>query len=78
VAANISCTAADWRNGTVFQLTGIACDQSCYLYRTTSHENVKCILSQIFSEYKRLVRGRNSSVGVAPRYGLDGRGIESR
>jgi hypothetical protein len=39
------------------------------------HENVK---SSLICKYKRKSMSRDSSVGIASRYGLDGPGIESR
>jgi hypothetical protein len=36
------------------------------------------ILSGFIIHLRRIIKGRNSSVGIATRYGLDGPGFESR
>jgi hypothetical protein len=48
----------------------------CHLDKTYLYDRVKHI--SVYSLYQESIRGRDSSVGIATRYGLEGRGIESR
>ena len=46
--------------------------------RIGCHMHKWLLFSPTLSEHREFRRGRDSSVGIATRYGLDGPGIESR